>query len=109
MAVKSHSQIDQRSLCLARRVVELIDADRDRMGLEKARATCARWMRDAPCEAIAEWERILREDWQTVRTVLLDEGEKGCRLRQSSPFCGVLSAQERWAIFSRFRHEPKAA
>jgi hypothetical protein len=107
--MKSHRQIDERSACLARRVVELIDADRDRLGLAKARATCARWMRDAPCEATAEWSRILQEDWQTVRAVLLDEGEEGCRLRQSSPFCGVLSAQERRAIFSKFRHESKAA
>lgn len=107
--MKTHVQIDERSLCLARRIAELIDADPNRGGLEKARATCARWNREAPSAAAAEWSRILKEDWQTVRSVLLDEGEEGCRLRQSSPFCGVLSAQERWAILRRFRYEPKAA
>jgi hypothetical protein len=30
-------------------------------------------------------------------------------LRQSSPFCGVLSVRERWDIYRRFNHEPKAA
>ena len=107
--MKDHHQIDERGLCLARRIVDLIDADPERKGLQKARETCARWHRDNPGVAVAEWLGILQGDWQTVRSILLDKGPEGCRLRQSSPFCGVLSPRERWAILRRFRHEQKAA
>ena len=109
VVMKRHDQIDKRSLALTRRIVALIDADPQRKGLDKARATCARWYRDNPVPAVAEWIGILQGDWATVRAVLLDESEEGQRLRQSSPFCGILSPKERWAIYRRSRHEPKAA
>ena len=37
------------------------------------------------------------------RAVLLDESEEGQRLRQSSPFCGILTPRERWAIYREHR------
>ena len=86
-----------------------IDADPQRRGLQHAREVCARWHVDAPAAAIAEWLSILGKDWETIRAVLLDESERGQRLRQSNPFCGVLSPQERWAIYRQFGHEQKAA
>lgn len=107
--MKSHRDIDQRSLALARAVVEIIDRDTERMGLRKARETCMRWFRGNPAPAISEWLRILKQPWEEVRTVLLDESEQGQRLRQSSPFCGILSPGIRWEIYRRFAHESKAA
>jgi len=107
--MKTHQEIDQRSLALARAVVEIIDRDPERMGLQKARETCARWFRDNPAPAIAEWLPILKQPWEEVRAVLLDESEQGQRLRQSSPFCGIISPRTRWEIYRRFSHEPKAA
>jgi hypothetical protein len=41
-----------------------------------------------------EWERLLRDGPDAVIEVLLDEGERGQRLRSSTPFAGVLSPQE---------------
>jgi len=107
--VKTHQEIDRRSLALAQAIVARIDGDASRRGLAHARETCARWYRDNPTPALAEWLEILKQDWRHVRTVLLDAGENGQRLRQSSPFCGVLSVSERWAIYQRFRDEQKAA
>jgi hypothetical protein len=107
--VKTHQEIDQRSLALAWAVVAKIDADATRAGLEHARGTCARWCRDNPAPALAEWSVILKKDWEQIRAVLLEETEEGQRLRQSSPFCGVLSASERWAIYQRFNSEQTAA
>lgn len=107
--MKSHQDIDQRSLALARAVAEIIDRDKERLGLQKARETCTRWFRDNPTPAILEWLHILKQPWEKVRTVLLDESEQGQRLRQSSPFCGILSPRIRWEIYRRFAHEPKAA
>jgi hypothetical protein len=86
-------------LALARAIVSRIDADPSRAGLAKARAICARWFRQRPQPAVREWLEILERPWEEIREVLLDESEEGRRLRQSDPFCGVLTPQERWAIY----------
>jgi len=109
LLVKTHRDIEERSLALARAIVARIDCDPQRTGLKKARETCARWLRSDPAPAIAEWRSILVKPWKEIRAVLLDESEEGRRLRQSNPFCGVLSPQERWTIYRRYRHEPRAA
>jgi hypothetical protein len=108
-AMKTHEQIDRRSLVLARAVVDAIDRDPSRVGLERARSTCRRWHLQAPSPAVAEWGRILELEWQAIRLRLLDPGEEGCRLRQSSPFCGILSPRERWEIYRQFEHEHQTA
>lgn len=107
--MRTHQGIDQRSLTLTRAVVATIDGDPKRSGLEHARDICARWYRDNPTPALAEWLAILKKDWEQIRIVLLAETENGQRMRQSSPFCGVLSVSERWAIYQRFNGEQKAA
>jgi hypothetical protein len=107
--MKSHEDIDQRSLELSRVIVALIDADPERKGLQKARGNCDRWLADHPTPVLREWQILLTRDWSLIRAVLLDAGHEGCRLRQSSPFCGILSSRERWDIYRRFHHEPKAA
>ncbi|NQU10602.1 hypothetical protein HQ590_07425 [bacterium] len=107
--VRTHQQIDRRSLALARAVVAKIDGDPSRRGLERAREVCARWARETPSAAVAEWSDLLRQDWKQIRDALLAQDEAGQQRRQNSPFCGVLSPSERWAIYQRFRGEQKAA
>jgi hypothetical protein len=46
--------------------------------------------------------RILNQPWLEVKAALLAESEEGKRLRQSSSFCGILSPQERWAIYRQW-------
>jgi hypothetical protein len=98
----THQQIDQRSLALARRIVVKIDGDAGREGLEKATQTCARWLSRSNNSVYREWHNILARPWDDVRRVLLDESQEGTRLRQSSPFCSVLTPQERWQIYRSF-------
>jgi hypothetical protein len=107
--VKTHQTIDRRSLALAQAIVAVIDADPLRRGLAMARETCARWHRDNPSPAFAEWLELLKSDWEQIRAVLLDAGPDGQRLRQNSPFCGVLTPAKRWAIYRQFADEQKAA
>ena len=107
--MKSHEQIDRRSLALAQAVADAIDRDPSGIGLERARATCRRWYQETPSPAVAEWGRILELEWEAIRPRLLDPGEEGRRLRQSSPFCGILSPRERWEIYRRVAHEPQTA
>jgi len=111
--MKSHQQIDARGLELARHVVSRIEADPQHHGLEKARATCLNWLHILPenqTACVCEWLEILKKPWRDVRRVLLDPGEEGNRLRQNSPFCGILTNRERWKILRDFEaHESRAA
>ena|SRR6185436_281399 len=101
--MRTHQQIDQRSLAMAKAIVARIDADPSRAGLTRARATCKRWWQQQPVPAIREWLEILERPWEQIRAVLLDESEEGQRLRQSDPFCGILIPAERWEIYRAYR------
>ncbi len=103
-----HRAIEERSLMLARAVAERIDADPQRKGLDHARALCQRWAQRAAVSAVSEWVVILQRTWPEIRSVLLDPSEEGRRLRQSDPFCGILSPRERWSIYREFAaHEAR--
>ena len=81
---------------MARAVAESIDRDPERLGLARARATCERWLREyGPDPNVEEW-------------TLLDESERGARLRQNSPFAGVLPPRQRWDIYRKFRDDSTA-
>jgi hypothetical protein len=101
--VRTHQEIDERSLALARAIADRIDADPDRRGLEHARRVCERWSHEHAVSDLRLWSEILAREWSEVRGVLLEDTERGRQLRQSSPFCGILSPRERWAIYRRFR------
>ena len=88
---------------MARAIVEKIDEDAERGGLRKAREVCQRWCAAGKAPAHLEWLKILEGPWEEIRLVLLDETEEGRRLRQSDPFCGILSPKERWEIYRRYR------
>lgn len=83
---------------MARRIVEIIDADPRRNGLDRARHVCARWVEMGNTPA-REWLAILERPWPQIREILLSESEEGQRLRQNDPFCGILTPQERWQIY----------
>jgi hypothetical protein len=96
--VRTHQEIDRRSLAMVRRVVAKIDADPERRGLAHAKKVCERWALRG-IRSAHEWLGILERPWDEVRALLLDESEEGQRLRQTDPFCGILSPQERWQIY----------
>jgi hypothetical protein len=105
--MKTHQQIDNRSLAMAQAIVKKIDADPKHSGLDHAREVCRRWNSKRPSPAVLEWIEILEKPWDEVRSILLDEGEEGKRLRQSNPFAGILSNPERWRIYREHQaHDP---
>lgn len=101
--MRTHQEIDERSLALASAIVERIDSDPRRRGLDHARQVCERWSRQSPATDIRTWRAILACEWPAIRLHLLEDSERGRRLRQSSPFCGILTPRERWTIYRRFR------
>jgi hypothetical protein len=100
--MRSHADIDRRSLILAQAVVERIDKDPRGLGISRAREICNRWCSRSDQQAAREWRKILSQSWVSVKSILLEDTERGRRLRQNSPFCGILTPRERWSIYRDF-------
>ena len=87
--------------CLAARKIEHNPAllDQVRRTLDVWRS---RYGDDTP-RALDEWKAILRQPWPGIAAFITDQGERAMRLRQSTPFAGVLSARERERVYAAFR------
>jgi hypothetical protein len=108
----NHSEIDQVSLELARRVAERLRLRPELLAF--AQANLVRWSEQnasAPSllRCYAEWQKILTRPVEEICTLLCSESDNAQRLRQNSPFAGVLTSTEVWEVKSRFRHAPATA
>ena len=104
-----HSETDQVSLELGRRVAERLRWQPELVAF--ARANLARWSRQntsAPSllRCYAEWQEILARPVDEICNLLCSESDDAQRLRQNSPFAGVLPPAEVWEVKSRFHHAP---
>ena len=76
--------------------------------LEVARANLRRWLSTRDVPALLEWQQFLdRAPLAELLALLRSPAETAARLRQSSPFAGILTPEERQAILSR--HDPRRA
>ena len=105
----NHTEIDQVSLELARRVAERLRCQPDL--IDFARANLTRWSQQnastpSLLRCYAEWEQILSRPVEEICALLGSESDDSQRLRQNSPFAGVLTPAEVWTVKSRFRHAP---
>jgi hypothetical protein len=97
-----HVRLDERSLALHKLIARKVRADP--AVLDKARENVRRWQQSdgSPGLALAEWERILRGPVNQVAKFLAERSERATRLRQSSPFAGILTDAERRAIYESY-------
>ncbi len=107
-----HPVTDQVSLELARRVAERLRRQPEVM--ECARANLARWSRQNAAvpsllRCYAEWQQILSRPLEEICELLCAESDNARRLRQNSPFAGVLPPAEVWEVKARFRHATATA
>ena len=108
--MKDHRLIDERSLAFDRIVASKLR--RDPVLIEKARANVARWLQSCAKGArpdLLEWQRLLDGPLAELVTLLEATNERATRLRQSSPFCGILTPDERLGILREFRARDSAA
>lgn len=61
-----------------------------------------RWAHETPAW-FREWDEILIWPWPRIAALITEQSENAVRLRQSSPFAGVLDAKERMRIYEAFR------
>jgi len=99
-----HRVLDARSLAMHCRITRKID--QNKVLLERARRNLQRWSEMASGtlpEYIKEWREILDQPWPDIAVFITSFSDDAVRLRQSSPFAGVLTAQERKQIYDAFR------
>lgn len=97
---------EQRSLWLHRAIVGHLVKEPDRV-VSIARANIERWRRerdlnDSLNHAYDEWSAILDAGVEAITRACLSEDEKSIDLRQSNPFPGVLSEEERASVLASF-------
>ena len=108
--MKPHEAIDRRSL-----EMDLAIASRLRQCpelLHGVRQIHARWSLSADASVrpvLDEWKLILDGPFEEILGVLEGTDERSVRLRQSSPFCGILTNGERTRILLENRHDQRAA
>lgn len=99
-----HRVIEARSLAMHCLAAQKISDDPRR--LDAVRGTLAGWRSryggSVPA-ALDEWRGILDRPWPEIAALITDPGESATRLRQSSPFAGVLTQSERRRVYEAFR------
>jgi len=101
----SHRLHEARSLAMHAAIARKIE--REPALLEKARGNLHRWRqldshRPTP-EWLKEWSALLEKSWPEIASLMVEPSERAARLRQSSPFAGLLSVVERQRIYEAFR------
>jgi hypothetical protein len=100
-----HRRLEERSLALHREVVrrirknpDLLTAVRDRLTKDIQSGQFSVSVTDA----MQEWLDLLKTDsLEKILELMIDQGEKARRLRQSTPFAGILTQEERRRILDK--------
>ena len=101
--MRTHRDIEDRSRAMMIAIVDKIEADPDKKGLQKARSVCEHWMEMHDNPYIKKWQDILNDRWENIKKILTEDSEEADSLRQCNPFCGILTPKERWNIYREFR------
>jgi hypothetical protein len=110
--LRTHQEIDERSLALHRLVAEKIKNNPTLY--QKAQSTLDRWLSTVDGSAqpyLAEWQALMKSGMNECLAVSVENSQRAAALRQSSPFCGILTAHERFAFLKSWRatHETPRA
>lgn len=104
----SHEQIDRRSLAMGCAVADQLEHHPEL--LEVARVNLSSWIDQShgvPLQAHLEWRDLIeRLPLASLLELLRSDSEEARRLRQSSPFAGVISQEERWRILREYEKTP---
>lgn len=100
----SHRLLEARSLAMHAVIAAKI-ARRPEL-LAKPRRNLERWStrygKDLP-RWMVEWQHTLERPWPEIAALITEPSENAARLRQFSPFAGVLTAGERRRVYEAFR------
>lgn len=99
-----HRRLDLRSLAMHTLIARKLARDPKLLGVarENLKRWGERWGRRTPVWH-KEWQAILKRPWREVAALITELSPLATRLRQSSPFAGVLTPEERKRIYDAFR------
>src|ERR1043166_751138 len=99
--MRSHGWIDERSLALHAAVADRLESEPKLISI--AHENLKRWLIANPAAALGEWQKLLdKMSLPEVLELLRSRSERAARLRQSSPFAGLLTSGERQAILAQY-------
>lgn len=99
-----HRRLDLRSLAMHTLIARKLAQTPGLLAVaqENLRRWGERWGGDSPVW-LEEWRAILKRPWREVAALITELSPRATQLRQSSPFAGVLTPQERKRIYDAFR------
>jgi hypothetical protein len=100
----THRLLEARSLAMHAVIAQKIEREPGLLNIARNNLMRwrSRWDDDVPTW-YREWCEILDCPWPQIAAIITEPSEEGARLRQSSPFAGVLSAEVRKRIYEAFR------
>ena len=101
--MNAHRLAEERSLELHRTIAALLE--RDPALVERARVRVRGWLKDGSVHPhyASAWDRLLDGPLESLRRLLVDEGEHARALRHVTPFAGVVDPRTRWKIWREVR------
>lgn len=105
-AIRTHQQLDARSLALHRLIVDKIR--RNPVLFERVGQTLERWRPITPTGTLPyldEWQRLVEQGMDHCLEFATEDSQHAATLRQSSPFTGILTHQERFAFFKGWHRD----
>ncbi len=108
--MRTHQEIDMRSLALHRLVADKIR--HDAVLLDRAKAILHRWHQTASPRTFVyldAWQNLLEKGEDACLAAATEESEWGNALRQASPLACLLTHQERFAFLKHWKqsHAPQ--
>lgn len=99
-----HRLLDARSLAMHAVIAHKISHDPRllQVAVRNLARWRSRWAGDPP-HWFQEWQRLLARPWSEIASLLTEQSEHAIRLRQSTPFAGVLTPLERRKVYEAFR------
>jgi len=97
-----HGRIDRRSIALHRAIAEKLRADPALLDI--ARQNLDRWsLQQGRSQPYWDaWRELLNLPLEDLLTRMVEDSERMTAMRQATPFAGILSPAERWAIYAEF-------
>jgi excisionase family DNA binding protein len=90
-----HQAVARRVVVDPERTMRRVGVNLRRLRAVHPRGTAARWLN--------EWELLVDGPLDGLLEALTERSERGCELRQNSPFAGVLTERERTRVLASFR------
>jgi hypothetical protein len=104
--MRTHQEIDQRSLALHHLVAAKIRLDPSLM--ERAQEILRRWQTMVSANGqpyLEEWQRLIDKGLDTCLAVAVEDSERATALRQSSPLSCLLSNHERFRFLKEWKRD----